>query len=295
MPRPPGAQNIQPFESRRTVATTDAQQITHLATQADKKPLEKFEALLRNQRAFLAWIDSRHTELLEAKRTLDPKGRGPKDSVYRKYRWYTQQQSLLEAINGFEVFYKNTFVALGDVLSTYVPAQRIKGSIDAKVLWASQGVASFSELIFEHQLFHSLETIDDVTNMLVGKRRYMPNNPSHVLRQRGIAIQSVFQIRHTLSHNQGRVTQSDRAKFAALGFDARQAEVIDPNKDHLGEVVRDLLLLEAREFTDWLLLSMADFLSEQYKSTGLVLMANRRDEIEKRLGSHRDLTALPWH
>ena len=68
MPRPQGAANIQPFETRVAVATTSAQDVRHLARQADLSPLDQFEALLRNQRNFLNWIDTRHSELASAKK-----------------------------------------------------------------------------------------------------------------------------------------------------------------------------------------------------------------------------------
>lgn len=294
MPRKPRTGNIKSFDKRNSVATTDGQEILHLARQSGLTPLDQFEAQLRNQKNYLAWIDSRHSELLEAKRQLNPDGRGPKDAVYRKYRWYAEQQSLLEAINGFEVFYKSTFIELSRSIRRYVPAQKIKGNVDARVLWVSQGSASFISMIFEHQLFHNLETIDDMTAMLVGARRYMPNNVKNPLRQRVQAIQCAFQTRHTLSHNQGKVTQSDRAKFASLGYEAAHSEVIDPSKDHLGVVIRDLLILEAKEFTAWLLQNTANFLSEQNKNSGVVLEAKIKLRIERRIGTHPAITALPW-
>lgn len=294
MARKLGAGNIKAFDKTISVATTDGQEIRHLARQFGLTPITQFDAQLRNQRSYLAWIDSRHSELLDAKRQLNPNGRGPKDAIYRKYRWYAEQQSLLEAINGFEVFYKSTFIELSRAIRRYVPAQKIKGSVDARVLWVSQGSASFMSLIFEHQLFHNLETIDDMTAMLVGARRYMPNNTNNPLRQRVRAIQCAFQIRHTLSHNQGRVTQSDKAKFASFGYEATHSEVIDPSKDYLGISIRDLLLLEAKEFTEWLLQKTADFLSEQNRNAGVILKEKTRQRIERLLGIHPAITALPW-
>ena len=292
MSRPQGAANIKPFEERVAVATTSAQEVRHLARQTDLSPLDQFEALLRNQRNFLNWIDTRHSELADAKMQIDPSGRGPKDGVYRKYRWYTEQQSLLEAINGLEVFYKSSSIALAKSVRRYVAPQKVKGSVDAKVLWLAQGSASFVSLIFEHQLFHNLDTIDDATNMLVGAKRYTPSNLNGPLAGRVRAIQCIFQMRHTLSHNQGRVTQSDSAKFASLGYAAEHGEVLDPGKDHLGDVVRDLLKLEAREFTAWLLSKTATFLSAAGQRHPLTQKA--KDRIEKLVGSHPDLDALAW-
>lgn len=292
MPRTLGAKNIQPFTDRYAVATTSAQEIRHLAAQVNLTPFEQFDALLRNQRNFLNWIDTRHKELADAKRQLNPNGRGPKDSVYRKYRWYTEQQSLLEAINGFEVFYKNTAIALARSIRRHVPPQRIKGSVDAKVLWASRGRTSFTSLIFEHQLFHSLEVVDEATNMLVEAKRYVPANLKSPLAIQGRvrALQCIFQIRHTLSHNQGRITQSDSAKFSSLGFKAIHGEILDPGNDNLGIVVRDVLKNEASDFTDWILAASAKFLS-----SNTPLPKATKDRIERYVGKHSDLDALQWH
>ena len=164
--------------------------------------------------------------------------------------------------------------------------------MDAKVLWVSQGSASFTSLIFEHQLFHSLDTVDDATNMLIGAKRYTPNNTNSPLYGRVRALQCIFQMRHTLSHNQGRVTQSDSAKFASLGFTAVHTEVLDPGRDHLGIVVRDLLKLEEQEFTKWLLIATAGFLS----GTGQQhpLMQKTKTRIEKYIGSDPAIDALAW-
>jgi len=292
MARPIGATNIQPFETRTEVATTSAQDVQHLARQSDLVPLEQFKALLRNQRNFLNWIDTRHSELVQAKKQIDPDGRGPKDAVYRKYRWYTEQQSLLEAINGFEVFYKRTVIALAKSIRRYVSPQKIKGNVESKVLWVAQGSASFISLIFEHQLFHNLDTVDEATNMLVGAKRYTPSNANGPLAGRVRALQCIFQMRHTLSHNQGRVTQSDNAKFSSLGYAAVHAEVLDPGRDHLGEAVRDLLQDEALNFTSWLLDRTAGFLG------GVAQQRPRsrktKDRIEKFVGPHAALDALVW-
>jgi hypothetical protein len=294
MTRPAGAGNVQPFEARTSIATTATQEIRHLAQQASDTPREQFKALLRHQKNYLNWIDTRHTGLLEARSQLNTSGRGPKDASYRKYRWYAQQQSLLEAINSLEVFYKNTFINLGGAIQSYVPAEKVKGTVDAKTLWAIANPSSTAALIFEHQLFHNLKTIDDHTNLLVGSRRYMPDNTSGQHYTVARSLQVIFQIRHTLSHNQGRVTQSDMAKFAALGFNVVQGEVLDPSSDHLGSVIRDVLLSEVDQFTDWLLDKAADYLSDRNINHRAVLLGVHRDEIFRAVGNRPSLGALPW-
>lgn len=294
MVRVVGAKNIKPLSSRAELSSTDKADIRHLASHVDSSPREQFKTLLSHQKNFLNWMDSRHNELIEAKRTLNPGGRGPKDAIYKKYRWYAQQQSLLEAINSFEAFYKNTFINLGSALQSYISPEKIKGTVDAKVLWSNQSQISASALIFEHQLFHNLTTIDDVTNMLVGARRYMPNNNNNPLKDRVKTIQVIFQIRHTLSHNQGKITQSDRAKFATLGYEVVLDEILDPSKDHLGDVVRDVLLLECNDFTEWVLEKAADHLLKANQESGAILHLATKESIEQLVGSHVALSRLSW-
>jgi hypothetical protein len=290
--RTKGSSNVVPFGKRKSVETTSSQDVLHLAKQVELTCLGQFEALLNNQQNFLRWIDTRHKDLAAAKAALSSNARGPKDATYRKYRWYTEQQSLLEAINGFEVFYKATLVALADCIHDYVSPNQIKGAVDAKVLWATQQGVKLTDLIFEHRLFHNPDQVDEATSMLVGAKRYNASNTKSPMFATVTALQAVFQIRHTLSHNQGRVTQSDSAKFASLGFKARAGEVLDPGKNYFGAAIRDILRLEAKEFTSWLLAKTADHLKDC--STSKTLQGAHRDAIAKRLGSTPGLLSLNW-
>lgn len=295
MTRPAGSPNIVPFETRSSIATTSAADIQHLSRSAHLTALSEFENQLKHQRSFLQWIISRHESLQKANRQLDPSGRGPKDKTYQKYRWYAEQQTLLEAINAFEVFVKKSLVALAKSLRPYIPASKIKGSIDAKVLWAANGSWDIEALLFEHQLFHSLSTVDDATGMLIGKRRYQPDNPQgQYSRSRLKALQGIFQIRHTLSHNQGFVTSSDSAKFQVYGFTTSQGEVIDPTSEHTGRVVRQFLREEAEEFTEWLLQQISAYLNSLHRNDNVPLLAAHKTTIERLLGTHNDIDNLPW-
>ncbi|CAA9447803.1 MAG: hypothetical protein AVDCRST_MAG58-602 [uncultured Rubrobacteraceae bacterium] len=139
--------------------------------------------------------------------------KGPKDAVYRKYRWYAEHLTLLEAINSFEVFYKQTLIALASALREFVPPGNIKGAIDGRVLWSTTGEVNIAALLFEHQLFHDLDNVDKATQMLINARRYNVNNPKSPLNETVKAIQAIFQVRHTLSHNGGLVTGSDSTKL----------------------------------------------------------------------------------
>ncbi|MEI7070592.1 hypothetical protein WCU79_00895 [Pectobacterium versatile] len=294
MGRTSGAKNIVSFQDRNLVETTDTLAIRHLTKRPEQTPLEQFKSLLSHQKNYLAWIDSRHKELQGIKKKLSPGIRGPKDDIYKKYRWYSEQTTLLEAINGFEVFYKTTFIALAKSLRRYIPTSQLKGMVDAKVLWAAEGQVSFAALIFEHQLYHDFEKIDEASNMLVKKRRYSPNDIKSSLRPRLLALQAIFQIRHTISHNQGLVTQSDKAKLISLGYEANIGEVIDPSKNHLGHSVRDLLLKEADDFTKWLLDNCATYLKERHEKNEIKLEKKLKKRIERKIGESDELNKLTW-
>ena len=295
MTRPAGTPNVVPFESRSSIATTSVADIQHLSRHEHLSALHEFKNQLRHQQSFLRWITSRHESLQTAKKQLDPNGRGPKDKTYRKYRWHAEQQALLEAINAFEVFFKRSLVALAKSLKPYIPASRIKGSIDARVLWAANNSEEIESLLFEHQLFHSLGAVDEATGMLIGKKRYLPDNPQcQYPRPRIKALKGIFQIRHTLSHNQGLITTNDSTKFQIYGFDAVQGEVIDPSIDHTGDMIRRFLKDEAEGFTDWLLQQTADYLLTLNRNNNVTLLAVHKNTIEQLLGSHAEINNLPW-
>lgn len=294
MTRTSGSKNIKAFEKCRVIATTSSAEIRHLAKAIGATPLQEFQGLLDHQTSYLKWLDARHTELLEAKKKLNSQNRGPKDAIYKKYRWYAEQQTLFETINAFEVFYKRTFINLAQALRPYIPADCIKGNIDAKVLWSMRGKASVPALIFEHQLFHDLENVDKTTNMLVESRRYNVGNPSKSMREKVKALQAVFQIRHTLAHNQGLITTSDSAKFGFHGYSATSNEIIDPTKSDAGKSVRRFLRQEAVDYTQWLLDVTAKYLRKISTENGTPLKSQTRARIEKKLGFSAALNALPW-
>lgn len=296
MPRPKGAVNIVRFEKRSRIETSSSQEIRHLAD-AGPNPLKQFKDLLRHQENFLNWIDDRHNNLQEMNRTLieleGGQRKGPKDAVYRKYRWYCEHLTLLEAINGFEVFYKQTLIALASALREFVPPGNIKGSIDGRVLWSTTGEVDIASLLFEHQLFHDLDNIDKATQMLINARRYNVNNPKSPLKETMKAIQAIFQLRHTLSHNGGLVTGSDSTKFKVFGYDAPAEEVIDPTKEHLGKVVLILLRDEATTFTEWIRKSTIVYLQEA-ASRNLQIPLVKRQVLLDQLGGGKEWDAVPW-
>jgi hypothetical protein len=297
MVRTAGSSNISNLVNIDQISTTSSKEIKHLAESSEGTAIERFRCLMKHQDNYLRWLETRHKELNEAKeeiaRLKGEKHRGPKNATYRKYKWYAEHSVLLEAINGFEVFYKSSLVNLAKAIRLYVPAENIGGAIDAKVLWGLSR-ASIPELVFEHHLYHDLDNIDKVCHALVNARRYNKKSPKPDERGLVNALQAVFQIRHTLSHNHGVVTVNDRPKLKILGYEANVKEVIDPSKNNLRKSVMKLLRQEAEDFTDWLLGATAAYLQTQEANRGVELDAKVKRRINKLIGSHADLDALNW-
>jgi len=297
MARTSGAKNIQKFEDRTKVSSTSSKEIKHLAQSSKSSALDQFKALLKHQKNYLNWLESRHNALNDARIELaqlkSENYRGPKGDTYRKYKWYAEHNALLEAINGFEVFYKTTLINLAKIIRHYVPAEKLSGAVDVKVLWGLTK-ASVPELVFEHQLYHDLDNVDKVCFALVGSKRYNKNNPKSNLRELNLALQAIFQVRHTLSHNHGVITISDKSKLKILGYDATTKEVIDPSKDGLGSSITRLLEQESKDFTLWLLDKTADYLKEQVDARGLELDKKIHTRLQKLLGNNQKLDNLDW-
>jgi hypothetical protein len=297
MSRTKGAKNVVPFDERTEVATSTNAQVKHIA-EPQSSPLEHFRHLLRHQQNFLKWIDSRHDKLQKAQKELaelkNLNRRGPKDAVYRKYRWYTEELVLLEAINNFEVFYKRSLIELASALKEFIPPGNIKGAVAGKVIWSVTGDLSAPSLLFESQLFHDLSNVDKATRMLLGKCRYKVNSPDPAMKSTVKALQAIFQIRHTLSHNGGLVTDSDHIKLKVIGYDAPASEIVDPTKNHLGKSIFRLLQKEANAFTKWLRGSTIDYLNQVSRTRGLEIPQSQKDSLVKLLGGSSDWDTLPW-
>ena len=135
-------------------------------------------------------------------------------------------------------------------------------------------------------------TINDCR--LKKKQLSFVNDIKSSIRERVLAIQAAFQIRHTLSHNQGKVTQSDRSKLVALGLDIEHGEVIDPSSDNLGKSIREFLESEAKSYTAWLLSETAKYLKSRFDAKEIELTIKLKERIEKSVGTHPDLSALTW-
>jgi len=302
MGRTKGAQNVKSFQRRTSIETSPSSEVRHLSG-ASGNPLEDFRALLKHQENFLTWLDGRHKQIVvlsEENKKLRGKrpGKGPvgaKEATFEKYRWYVQQLVLLEAINAFETFYKRTLVELGKILQDYVNPDEFRDvKLDARLIWSTAGLISASALMFEQSLFHDLEAIDKCCKILTGERRYMQTPPTPALKRRVKALRGIFQVRHTLSHNNGQVTDGDAAKFKRFGFTVKQAQIIDPQKQALGLAIIRELGDEARAFTEWLAGASARFLQGQVTSSGAVVLASKKSELEALLGSHSCWASVTW-
>ena len=122
---------------------------------------------------------------------------------------------------------------------------RLLGTIEARFIWQSRGYSP-QHLLFEHRLFHDLKNVNEATKMLIGQIYYQPNQTAYR------CIHAIFQIRHTLSHNCGQMTQSDATKLHILGLVASPDGAIDPGDESLGESIFRYLVDEASRFTNWL-------------------------------------------
>lgn len=300
--RTKGSKNVTGFGKRESIDTSSSKQVQHLAN-ITGNPLTEFQGLLTHQENFLYWVDQRHDAIVALKeevRTLRglPKTKGPsgaKEATFVKYRWYAEELVLLEAINAFETFYKKTFIGLGELLQEYVQPEAMKSiKVEARLLWSITGDLSVPALVFEQSLFHDLDAIDSSSEMLIGKKRYNQNSPTNLLGERVRALRSIFQIRHTLSHNNGLVTDSDASKFKRLKYEVKAKEVIDPAKNQLGLAVFRELRDESREFTLWLATATAEFLLVCVTDRGLIVPSTRRTEFENLLGANPCWATVPW-
>jgi|GEM_PF-2715556 len=304
--RTKGAKNVIPFGKRTTVDTSSSKQVRHLA-EIKGAPLNEFLGLLNHQANFLVWVDGRHQTIVTLKKEIHQlknvqQGKGPtgaKEGTFIKYRWYAEQQVLLDSINAFETFFKKTYVGLGVILQPYVqPDHERIIRINARQLWAITGEtilpAMVPTLVFEQELFHDLDAIDRAADMLIGKRRYNKKTQNNPLAGRVKALGGIFQIRHTLSHNSGVVTDGDKAKFNDMDFTVVAKEVIDPAKNQLGMGIFKELEAEANDFTAWLASETASFLTVCVNERGLPVPATKRQELEALLGPFPCWANVPW-
>jgi hypothetical protein len=303
MPRIAGARNITPLTQRNEIDTTSRQQIEHLTSHLGCPWLE-FDKLLSHQSNYLNWLDKRYEKNRELQAEVDrlsglPLRRGPRgarEGTYIKYRWYAEHLVLLETINAFENFYKKTFVRLGNILQDFIDPVSFPRelAVDPRLIWNIGGKATAAALMFESKLFHNLNTVDECSKMLIGQKRYNAGNPGAPMRERVNALNCIFQIRHTMSHNNGLVTDSDRVKFVRLGMSATTGEIIDLTKNKLGIAILKELKSEAWDFTIWLSDKTARHLQTQVANTGVVIPVTVRSQLEGLLLPGTVWDAVGW-
>lgn len=291
-----GSINVTAFGARSTIETSKSQEIKHLSE--PHNPKDHFLKLIKHQKSFLDYIETRHEKLKALTSSNAPSGRGPrgaKDATFRKYRWYSEYLVILDSINAFETFYKNSLINLGDILQDFVVPEEMKDrKIDARILWSITEKLSVSSLIFEQALFHDLDSIDECTQMLVRDKRYKQNANPCPLRDRVKSLRIIFQVRHTLSHNNGLVTDSDAAKFRRIGYSVTAKEVIDPHKNHFGLAILRELEIEAKEFTQWLRQATKNFLVDCATNRGFSVPNAKRAKLEESFGADNCWSSVPW-
>jgi hypothetical protein len=183
----------------------------------------------------------------------------------------------LELINGFEVFYKTSIIRLAECIQPYIDPDSLKGTVDAKVLLHANLNTSSMALIFEKNLFHDLKSVNEATASLIGQIKYTDPNAKNMKK-----LRAVFQLRHTLSHNSGLVTQSDATKFKILGYTVTAKEAIDPASDDLDIALSKFLSSEAEAFTKWISEKTRKYLSD----SGYKISIQERDNLIKYFGEN---------
>ncbi len=170
---------------------------------------------------------------------------------------------------------------MAECIKPYINPESLKGEVDAKVLWHANNGTSLIALVFEKRLFHDLSAVDEATNQIIGKKRYNPNNRNSPIYKSIVKkLEAIFQIRHTLSHNSGLVTESDASKLKVIGYSITAGEAIDPAADGLGLSVARFLRDEAESFTGWIKSETKSYLIDN----GLKITTTERDNLKKYFG-----------
>ena len=82
MTRTTGSKNIKQFDIRSEIESTSSTDIKHLSGVSAQSALCEFQSLLRHQKNYIIWVESRHNELIKLK--VAGGSRVPKDSTYKK-------------------------------------------------------------------------------------------------------------------------------------------------------------------------------------------------------------------
>lgn len=288
------------------IPTTSLQEIKGFSNFENLTTLQIFKKQIDKQKNFFKWLDSKIDTIDE----LVEKSKGEKKNTarnrsYAQYLWYLRKLLLLDIINSFETFYKNIAIDIANILTIYIDEIKVKGSVEKSLILKASD-SDIINLIFESDLYHSISSINDITNVFFqycSSKQFYSNdmrteNCTKKIRCKNDInkINLVFQIRHTLSHNNGFVTVSDAKKIKVLSGKVKEKETIDPSKNidiknkqkntrviSYHEAICKFLYQEASEFNDWVIERLEESLDRIIVS-GKTIQPETIDKIKKRFG-----------
>jgi hypothetical protein len=262
--KPIGTKNILSLGERKSIPTVASMDLS--TGHDDKNAKKALSQLVKVNDNFIRWIKKHHGMLSKVVEGGKPPSK-LKKKIFDKYCWYAEKLVILEAINGFETFYKNSLISLATVLRDYVDIENITGNVDIKILWIHKH-HSPPKLLLENQIFYDLAAIDKYTRMFLNKARYDGSNKKlkREIQEICRGIRCMFQIRHTLSHNNGKVIKADRTKFKSLGYDVAVDQFINPLAESLAESIKKLIETESEFFSNFLKVEALNILKKKSSS-----------------------------
>ena len=228
----------------KEIPTTKLSDIKKLSSQENMTPLNKFLNTLTNQKNLFNWVEKKVNDIDNINDKLKSisnnyRYRTARNETYNQYLWYLRKICLLEAINAFETFYKDSVISLSKILLDNINLDKIKGSIE-KSLIIKLNPNDVINVVFESELYHSTSKINEITQLLFSncedssfylKIEKPTKNPKNLkYKEEAENIDIIFQLRHTLSHNNGFVTISDAKKIRRLSGNVKERETLDLSK-----------------------------------------------------------------
>jgi hypothetical protein len=148
--------------------------------------------------------------------------------------------------------------------------------------------------MYEHQLFHQVDQINEATRQLV-HGAWLPDGTVSADKERlrrGLPL--AFQVRHTLAHNRGLVTKNDAARFRVLGVSVTSGEYIDTTKDKLYEALSEFVTEAMSSFHAWCQGATAGYLTKANKERAVPLPIATRTAVVSVIGDDKVFDPLPW-
>lgn len=160
---------------------------------------------------------------------------------------HLNSMALVSFIEAFERFLKETAAACVNHLAPYVQDNRFDTfKVQGSALAAHFGTATLGKSLCESSTWLNCEEINDRYRKLLadpfgaGEFHLFPKQPA-ALRERFDTMSLVWQLRHTLVHNVGVITQSDAIKLRLLAKEPVTASrLLRPEDDDLRFVKRFL-------------------------------------------------------